>query len=180
MLYRAKNDGLVKVVAGLAAVALAVVGVWLVYAGVEVATVPEPVMLLVTLKSTPFMLLLGALLPLFGVILIWCLAATRYEISLQHLIIQSGPSLRRIRLDSIVAARVAPGGLPRGPIWSQQMVRIEHRRGKGRRVASIVISPHDTAGFLKALALAAPALQAHADDSLLAAASRPEVTLPRP
>ncbi|HEV3021025.1 MAG TPA: PH domain-containing protein [Pirellulales bacterium] len=103
---------------------------------------------------------------MFGALLIWCLASTRYEISFQHLIVQSGPSLRRIPLAAIVAARVVPGGLPRGPIWSRRMVRIDHRRGKGSRLTSIVISPRDPAMFLESLAKAKPALKPQADGSL--------------
>ncbi|HUY33263.1 MAG TPA: PH domain-containing protein [Pirellulales bacterium] len=168
MLHRAKNDGWVNWVAGLAGLAMAVAGVGLVYNGVEIAFAPE--LLVLSLRTTPFMLLLGALLPVFGVCLIWCLLATCYEISFENLIVQSGPSLRRIPLDSIVAARISRGGLPRGPIGSRQMVRIDHRKGNGDRVGSIVISPRDPTAFLESLAQAAPALRRQADRSLRAEA----------
>jgi hypothetical protein len=168
MFCSAHKDWWVNLVAIAAGVTLAGVGAWLVYTAVDVADLPD--MLVLTMRTTTqfthFVLLLGALMPLFGALLIWCLAATRYELSFQNLIVQSGPSLRRIPLATIVAARVVPGGLPRGPIWSRRMVRIDHRRGKSTRMTSIVISPRDPAGFLESLAKAAPGLKPQADGSL--------------
>ncbi len=173
MLFRAKKDGWVNFVAGLAGIAMAAAGVWLVYTGVEVAMPPGKSetgvrLMVLHLKTTDFMLLLGALLPVFGVVLIWCVAATRYEIGFQHLIVQSGPSLWRLPLDSIAAARVSRGGLPRGPIWSREMVRIDYRKGKGQRVSSLMISPRDASAFLESLARAVPTLKQQPDGSLRA------------
>jgi len=176
MLYRAKKDWWINFVAGLAGMALVAAGVWIVYTGVEVAMPPGDSetglrLMVLNLKRSDFMLLLGALLPVFGVLLIWCLAATRYEIGYEHLIVQSGPSLSRIPLDSIAAARISRGGLPSGPIWSREMVRIEHRKGKSERVSSLMISPCDPAALLNALARAAPHLKQQPDGSLRAEAS---------
>jgi hypothetical protein len=176
MLFRAKKDGWVNIVAGLAGIAIAVAGVWLVYTGVEVKMPPGESetglrLMVLHLKRTDFMLLLGALLPVFGVVLIWCVAATRYEISFQNLIVQSGPSLWRLPLDSIAAARVSRGGLPRGPVWSCEMVRIDYRKGKGERVSTLMISPRDAAVFLESLARAVPTLKQQPDGSLRAEAS---------
>jgi len=179
MLFRAKNDGWVNFVAGFAGIAMVVAGVWLVYTGVEVAMPPGDSetglrMMVLNLNRTDFMLILGALLPVFGAVLIWCVAATRYEVSFQHLIVQSGPSLWRLPLDSIAAARISRGGLPRGLVWSREMVRIDHRKGKGERVSSLVISPRDAAAFLDSLARAAPTLKRQPDGSLRAETSVPQ------
>jgi hypothetical protein len=176
MLFLAKKDGWVNIVGGLAGIAISVAGLWLVYTGGEVAMPPADSetglrLMVLNLKRTDFMLLLGALLPVFGVVLIWCVAATRYEISFQNLIVQSGPSLWRLPLGSIAAARVSRGGLPRGLVWSREMVRIDYRKGKGERLSTLMISPRDAAAFLESLARAVPTLKQQPDGSLRAEAS---------
>jgi hypothetical protein len=94
-------------------------------------------------------------MPLFGVMLLWMLASTEYEITAERLVLQCGPSRTCIPLSAIDKAiavdRPWRGGLARGPAWSFDMLRVDYRRPNGKPASPVVISPRDRELFLSRL-----------------------------
>lgn len=155
MISSSKMDWWARYLAPLAALALIAGGAWLIWSGFEVSMMPGE-MLVVQLHRSYFMSLLGLLMPLFGVVLLWMLASTEYEITDERLVLQCGPSRTCIPLKAIEKAiavdRPWSGGLARGPAWSFDMLRVDYRRPNGKRASPIVISPRDRDLFLSRLA----------------------------
>jgi hypothetical protein len=154
MISQAKKDWWAKYLVGPIAVALIIGGAWIVWSGFEAKFVPGD-MIVIHLHRSYFMLLLGALMPAFGVLILSMLAYTEYEITPSHLVLQSGPSRHRIPLAKIEKAFAVASpwqsGLARGPTWSFDMLRVDYRRKNGRAAASIIFSPANKAEFLNCL-----------------------------
>ncbi len=154
MISPAKKDWWAKYLVGPFAVALIIGGAWIVWSGFEAKFAPGD-MVVIHLHRSYFMLLLGALMPAFGVLILSMLAYTEYEITPSHLVLQSGPSRHRIPLAKIEKAFAVAGpwqsGLARGPAWSFDMLRVDYRRKNGRTAASIIFSPANKAEFLNCL-----------------------------
>lgn len=154
MISRAKKDWWAKYLVGPFAAALIAGGAWIVWSGFEAKFTPGD-MIVLHLHRSYFMLLLGALMPAFGVLILSMLAHTEYEITSSHLVLQSGPSRQRIPLATIERAFAVAspwqGGLARGPAWSFDMLRVHYRRKNGKRTARIVFSPAEKEEFLSRL-----------------------------
>lgn len=154
MISSAKKDWWARYLAPLAALALIGGGAWLIWSSIEVSMMPGE-MIVVQLHRSYFMSLLGLLMPFFGVVLLWMLASTEYEITAERLVLQCGPSRTCIPLSAIDNAiavdRPWRGGLARGPAWSFDMLRVDYRRPNGKLASPVVISPRDRELFLSRL-----------------------------
>jgi hypothetical protein len=154
MISSAKKDWWARYLAPLGALALIAGGAWMIWSGFEVSMMPGE-MIVVQLHRSYFMSLLGLLMPLFGVMLLWMLASTEYEITAERLVLQCGPSRTCIPLSAIDKAiavdRPWRGGLARGPAWSFDMLRVDYRRPNGKPASPVVISPRDRELFLSRL-----------------------------
>lgn len=155
MISASKKDWWARYLVVPAALALIAGGVWLTSSGFEVSMMPGE-MIVVKLQRSYFLSLLGLLMPLFGVVLLWMLASTEYEITAERLVLQCGPSRTCIPLSAIDKAiavdRPWRGGLARGPAWSFEMLRVDYRRPNGKRASPVVFSPRDRDAFLHRLA----------------------------
>lgn len=143
---------------------LALAGLGLIGAGIAAFVLP---------LAQPVVLGLGAILGMIplglGLLVLWQLVATRYEITDTDLILRSGPFRWTIALDQIIEVyptRKPPPNAPgftladhfRGnhPALSLDRLRVNYQRERG--VAFYLISPLDQAGFLDELARALPSL----------------------
>lgn len=97
--------------------------------------------------------LAAVLVLLIGAFLVYLLVSTRYTLTPQELLIESGPIRKRVLLSSIVS--ITPS---RNPISSPALSldRLEIRYGT---YDSVLISPAYTAGFLATLRQFNPALR---------------------
>lgn len=102
-----------------------------------------------TLQRASGAALLPVIIIAIGVVLpIWTLASTIYMIENEALLIRSGPFRWRIPVSSIT--RVEPSNsVLSGPALSLTRLRVEYGTGQ-----SILISPADRQGFLRAIASA--------------------------
>lgn len=168
MISQAKKDWWARYLVGPLAVGLIIGGIWIVWSGFDAKFTPGD-MIVIQLHRSYFMLLLGALMPAFGVLILSMLAHTEYEITPSHLVLQSGPSRHRIPLATIEKAFAVTnpwqGGLARGPAWSFDMLRVDYRRKNGRAAASIIFSPADKGEFLSCLSRSIDVQAAPADAS---------------
>jgi len=112
--------------------------------GVAIATIPtmvplfasgQPVQVLIAV----FTLLLACGLPL------WLLASTYYRIDAAALIVRSGPFRWTVPLSEIRSVRPSRSLLS-SPALSLDRIRIDYGRGR-----SLMVSPSDRDGFLRAL-----------------------------
>lgn len=86
--------------------------------------------------------LLGAGLPL------WLLVSTRYTVSSGNLAIRSGPFVWRVAARNIVGITPTRSALS-GPALSLDRIRIDYKSGQSS--GSVLVSPKDKAGFVKAV-----------------------------
>lgn len=155
MISASKKDWWARYLVVPAALALIAGGAWMIWSGFEVSMMPGE-MIVVHLARSYFLSLLGLLMPLFGVMLLWMLASTEYEITAERLVLQCGPSRTCIPLHAIDRATAVDrpwrGGLARGPAWSFDLLRVDYRRPNGKPASPVVFSPRDRDAFLHRLA----------------------------
>lgn len=126
--YASKIDGWLAAVLGAAVVSSLWASRHLLLAGSPAAWLAAPLIACV-----------GAGLPL------WVLLDTRYVVDATHLRIRSGPFRWTVPIAGIV--RIAPTSNPlSSPALSLDRLRIEYGRG-----ASVMVSPRDRAGFMRAI-----------------------------
>jgi Bacterial PH domain len=111
-------------------------------------------------------LILAAVMPVVGGLMLWMFCATSYEIAESDLITRLGPFRWRAPLDAIEKVVSTKGfrlivGL--GLAWSLDMLHVKYRKRNGRMAFPVSISPRDKAGFLRELAAAAPGLKVAGD-----------------
>jgi hypothetical protein len=162
MIYPSKTDWWLAVI-------LALVGLGLSGAGVVALVMPW---------VQPGMPALGALVGLIplglGLLVLWQLLSTGYEITPDDLVMRSGPFQWRIRLDQIIEVYPTRNPPPHAPSLSL----VDHFRGnhpalsldrlrvncRGKdRIKFYLISPQDQSGFLQELAQAVAGLQVSGD-----------------
>lgn len=79
---------------------------------------------------------------------LWLLLSTKYTVTGDALVVQSGPFRWRI-VKSEITKIVPSKSIISSPALSLDRLRIDYARGRG----SILISPKDKAGFLKAISV---------------------------
>lgn len=91
------------------------------------------------------LVLVGVGLPL------WLLASTKYTISKDTLIAQSGPFVWRVKIKDVVEVTETRSAIS-SPALSLDRVAIKYRSGKFSR--SVLVSPKDKSGFIHAISAA--------------------------
>jgi uncharacterized membrane protein YdbT with pleckstrin-like domain len=82
------------------------------------------------------------------VLLVWLLLTTKYTINSETLVIQSGPL--KVFIDRSEIVQIVPTkSIVASPAMSLDRLRIDYAGGR----KSVLVSPRDKAGFLKAIAV---------------------------
>jgi hypothetical protein len=142
--------------------------------GMSVAGIVGVVLPLLQPGITVFPALVGLIILPLGMLVLWQLASTGYEITATDLIMKSGPFRWTLALDQIIEVystrnppRHAPGFTLidhfRGnhPALSLDRLRVNYRYGG--QIKFYLISPLDKSGFLHEMAQAVPGLQVTRD-----------------
>ncbi len=91
------------------------------------------------------LVLVGTGLPL------WLLASTKYIISQDALVAQSGPFVWRVKITDVLEVTETRSAIS-GPALSFDRIAIRYRSGKFSR--SLLVSPKDKTGFMQAISAA--------------------------
>ena len=91
------------------------------------------------------LVLVGTGLPL------WLLASTKYTISQDALVAQSGPFVWRVKITDVIEVTETRSAIS-GPALSLDRIAIKYRSGKLSR--SLLVSPKDKTGFMQAISAA--------------------------
>jgi Bacterial PH domain len=153
MIYPAKKDGWVGIILFVAGVGIIGVGIFMMYMLMSGVIPPAPSLLIAFFTVEP----------LIGVVLLWILLGSSYEITDADLIIRFGPFRSTTPLERIVEVmptRKLVGRPGWGYALSLDRLDIRYRKANGK-VSRLVltISPADQTGFVRELSEAVPGLQ---------------------
>ena len=154
MIYPAKRDAWAAGILQIAGWLLIGIGIFMTYATLTgVIPLVPPQLITVFLVA-----------PLLGIVILWIVNGTRYEITTSDLVIRFGPIRWKTPLERIVEVASTRKLLGR-PGWgfalSLDRLDIVFRKANGKLARlALTISPEDKIGFIRELAEASPSIRA--------------------